>query len=119
VWVHLASTELVIQRKCWNDDDGKFDYKVGHILGLNVQTRVAQAQAHVQVVLVFAVHVRQTSFETCYQCDALLLSLVLVVLGCGSSIAENCTYFQSSTTSQSVAQCGVQICKCSTDICQV
>ncbi len=40
------------------------------------------------------------------------------MLGCGSRIAENCTYFQSSTTPAS-GTCGVTICKCSTDICQV
>jgi hypothetical protein len=42
-----------------------------------------------------------------------------VVLGCGAKIAENCTYFQSASSSQAAGQCGVTICKCSTDICQV
>ena len=42
-----------------------------------------------------------------------------VTLGCGSKIAENCTYFQSASTSQAGGQCGVTICKCSSDICQV
>lgn len=39
-------------------------------------------------------------------------------LGCGSTIAENCSYFQSSST-QPAGQCSVQICKCSSDICQL
>jgi len=40
-------------------------------------------------------------------------------LGCGGKIAENCTYFQSASSSQPAGQCGVTICKCSTDICQL
>ena len=43
----------------------------------------------------------------------------IVTLGCGAKISENCTYFQSASSSQSAGQCGVTICKCSSDICQV
>lgn len=39
------------------------------------------------------------------------------ILGCGSRIAENCTYFQSSGAVAGL--CSVQICKCSPDICQL
>jgi hypothetical protein len=42
-----------------------------------------------------------------------------VTLGCGGKISENCTYFQSASSSQAAGQCGVTICKCSSDICQV
>ena len=42
----------------------------------------------------------------------------LVTLTCGSSTSENSTYFTSSTV-QSAGQCGVTVCKCSSDICQV
>ena len=49
----------------------------------------------------------------------IFISNVLVTLGCGGKIAENCTYFQSASSSQPAGQCGVTICKCSSDICQV
>jgi hypothetical protein len=39
-------------------------------------------------------------------------------LGCGSTTAENTTFFQSST-SPGAGQCGVTVCKCNTDICQL
>jgi hypothetical protein len=39
-------------------------------------------------------------------------------LTCGSTISENCTYFTSSTA-PGAGQCGVTICKCSPDICQL
>jgi len=39
-------------------------------------------------------------------------------LNCGAEIAENCTYFDSSTTVNNGA-CEVKICKCSSNICQV
>lgn len=39
-------------------------------------------------------------------------------LGCGAKISENNTYFVSST-SPGAGQCGVTICKCSTDICSI
>jgi len=40
-------------------------------------------------------------------------------LGCGSKIAENNTYFQSSSTTVPGGQCSVTICECSTDVCQL
>ena len=49
----------------------------------------------------------------------MLYPLIIVVLGCGAKIAENCTYFQSAASSQPAGQCGVTICQCSSDICQV
>jgi hypothetical protein len=51
--------------------------------------------------------------------QTLILASFSVVLGCGSTIAENCTYFQSATSNQATGQCSVSICKCSSDICQV
>jgi hypothetical protein len=42
-----------------------------------------------------------------------------VVLGCGGTASNNCTYFQSSSTTQASGQCAIKICKCSSDICQV
>jgi len=43
-----------------------------------------------------------------------------VSLGCGTSSSENNTFFLSnSATTSSPGQCGMTICKCSSDICQV
>merc|ERR1719220_1239772 len=39
-------------------------------------------------------------------------------LNCGGSTSENCTYFDSSTTVANGA-CKTEVCKCSTDICQI
>ena len=47
-----------------------------------------------------------------------VLLTFLVVLGCGGTANQNCTYFQSSSTIQSGA-CSIKICKCNSDICQV
>ena len=38
-------------------------------------------------------------------------------MGCGSSSTENCTYFE--LTSVSAGSCSAQICKASTNICQL
>ncbi len=64
----------------------------------------------------------------------------IVILGCGSRTSENSTYFQSSNSptsgkiskflkdkyffkllffSKHLGSCGVTICRCSPDICQV
>jgi len=39
-------------------------------------------------------------------------------LSCGAVSSENCTYFQSSAT-QPAGQCGISVCKASSDICQL
>ena len=40
-----------------------------------------------------------------------------VTVRCGAQISENCTYFESSGSE--IGQCGVKICKCDANICQV
>ena len=52
------------------------------------------------------------SFEKCQ------IRFILVTLGCGGKSSQNCTYFESSTAPGAGA-CGITICECSTDICQV
>jgi len=39
------------------------------------------------------------------------------VQGCGASVAENCTYFESSTAQ--AGQCSLEVCPCSSGICQM
>jgi len=39
------------------------------------------------------------------------------VQGCGASVAENCTYFESSGTQ--AGQCSLEVCPCSSGICQM
>ena len=41
----------------------------------------------------------------------------LFTAGCGSTYAENCTYFEVNGASS--GDCNSRICKCSSDICQV
>ena len=50
---------------------------------------------------------------------AVWFTFVSVVLGCGGSTSQNCSYFQSSANTLQSGQCTLKICKCSTDICQV
>ena len=45
------------------------------------------------------------------------IPVLAVVLGCGGTTNQNCTYFQSSAVA--AGMCSIRICKCSTDICQV
>ena len=40
-----------------------------------------------------------------------------VTLGCGGSSSENCTYFE--VTGANDGACSAQICKISSDVCQV
>ena len=40
-----------------------------------------------------------------------------LLAGCGSTYAENCTYFEVNGASS--GDCNAKICKCSSDICQV
>jgi len=40
------------------------------------------------------------------------------VINCGQSVAENCTYF-SSSGGESAGACSIEICPCSTGICQM
>ena len=44
-------------------------------------------------------------------------AIVSVTVRCGAQISENCTYFESSGSE--IGQCGVKICKCDANICQV
>jgi len=39
------------------------------------------------------------------------------VANCGASVAENCTYFESTGTES--GQCSLEVCPCSTGICQI
>lgn len=39
------------------------------------------------------------------------------VQGCGASVAENCTYFESSSVQS--GQCSLEVCPCSSGICQM
>ena len=41
-----------------------------------------------------------------------------VQIGCGGVARQNCTFFTSST-SVAAGSCGIKVCKCSSDICQV
>ena len=48
------------------------------------------------------------------------LCLKPVTLGCGGVANQNCTFFQSSVGATiSSGSCGIKVCKCSSDICQV
>ena len=44
--------------------------------------------------------------------------LISVTMNCGGTLAENCTYFDSSTTVVPGA-CKAKICKCNNNICQI
>lgn len=71
--------------------------------------------------LVFVVHV--SIFLNSNWCDLgsiffVLLTLVsLVVLGCGQTSSQNCTYFESTAISNGL--CRATICKATSNICQV
>jgi hypothetical protein len=41
-----------------------------------------------------------------------------VSFGCGTTVRENTTYFQSQF-SQGSGQCGMTVCKCQENVCQV
>ena len=45
----------------------------------------------------------------------------IVSSSCSGSTSENCTYFESPTGSNSVANgpCRMEVCKCNSNICQV
>ena len=44
--------------------------------------------------------------------------MISVTMNCGGTLAENCTYFDSSTTVVPGA-CKAKICKCNNNICQI
>jgi hypothetical protein len=45
------------------------------------------------------------------------LFFLKVTFGCGTTTSENCTYLEASKLSS--GNCRMQVCKCSSDICQV
>ena len=47
-----------------------------------------------------------------------LIKILSVTVRCGQQSNENCTYFESSSSSASGA-CSIKICKCNSNICQV
>jgi len=40
-------------------------------------------------------------------------------MGCGSTVRENCTYFESTGTTVQAGGCRTKVCKCAEDICQI
>ena len=40
-------------------------------------------------------------------------------MGCGSTVRENCTYFESTGTTVQAGGCRTRVCKCAEDICQI
>ena len=62
---------------------------------------------------------RNWSHNTILKCNKILLFfLTLVSFSCGSTINQNCSYFDS-TGSPNAGQCAVSVCKISPDVCQV
>jgi hypothetical protein len=62
----------------------------------------------------------QTNKQTKKGRYILRVPLIKVVLGCGGSAAENCTYLvQASTLTTTTSSCTYTICPCSSNICRI
>ena len=45
--------------------------------------------------------------------------MLAVSTGCGSTISENCTYFENTGNTAAAGGCRTRLCKCAEDICQI